>query len=77
MYSWELKKFIEDHDYYLGGIDLEKVISLEENPQLTKITFYKESNLYRLQDKYGNGFLFTAMNYDEALEKGLVRKLKK
>ena len=42
MYSWELEKFIKERNYLVGGDDLVKILSLEENPQLTNITFSSE-----------------------------------
>lgn len=77
MYSWELEKFIKERNYLVGGDDLVKILSLEENPQLTNITFSSEKNLYTICDKDGNSFQFIAMPYEEAEEKGLVRKLQK
>lgn len=76
MYSWELENFIKNRDYLIGGDDLIKILSLEENPQLMRITFSPERNLYTIHDKEGNRFHFIAMGYEEAEEKGLVRKLK-
>lgn len=77
MYSWEIEEYIKKRNYLIGGDDLLKVISLEENPQLTRIRFYKEDNSYEMRDREGHCFQFTAMNIKEAEEKGLVRKLQK
>lgn len=74
MYPWELKKFIEERDYYLGGDDLLKAISVQENPQLKKVQFFAADNKYFMQDKEGNYYVFGAMPYEEAKGKGLVKK---
>ena len=37
MYSWEIYKFLEEKEYYIGGDDLIKVTSVKENPQLNHI----------------------------------------
>lgn len=76
MYSWELEKFIKERNYLIGGDDLIKILSLEENPQITNITFSPERNLYTICDKDGISLEFNVMPYEEAEEKGLVRKLK-
>lgn len=75
MYSWELEKFIKERNYLIGGDDLIKILSLEENPQLTRITFSPERNLYTICDKDGTSLEFNVMPYEEAEEKGLVRTL--
>lgn len=77
MYSWEIEEYIKTRNYSLGGDDLLKVISLEENPQLTRIHFFPENNSYEMWDSEGHCFQFVAMNIEKAEEKGLVRKLQK
>lgn len=73
MYSWEIKKFIEERDYYIGGDDLLKVISPKENPQLTRIKYTPYTGEYYLKDNENNEFTFTAMPYEEACAKKLVK----
>ena len=39
MYPEELKGFIKKHNYKLGGEELIRVISIQENPQLNHIEY--------------------------------------
>lgn len=73
MYSWEIYKFLEERNYYIGGDDLLKVTSIKENPQLNHIKFNPFDWTYDMWDKEGNYFHFQAMPYVEAQEKGLVK----
>ena len=51
MYPWEIKKFIEERNYYIGGDDLLKVISPVENPQLKGIEYKPFENRYYMWEK--------------------------
>lgn len=75
MYPWEIKKFIEERNYYIGGDDLLKVISPVENPQLVRIKYKPFENKYYMLDGEGNDYSFTPMPYEEAKAKGLVKKI--
>ena len=74
MYPYEITEFLKQRNYYIGGDDLLKVTSTEENPQLDHIKFNQGTNEYEMWDKEGNYYIFEAMPYKEALEKGLVRQ---
>lgn len=74
MYSWEIQEFLKERNYYIGGDDLLKLISVEENPQLNHIVYSPYNNTYDMWDKDGNYFHFTPMPYEEAIEKQLVRR---
>lgn len=74
MYPYEITEFLKQRNYYIGGDDLLKVTSTEENPQLDHIRFNQGTNEYEMWDKEGNYYIFEAMPYKEALEKGLVKK---
>ena len=65
MYPEELKKFIENHNNRLGGQDLLKVISPDENPQLNHIEFNPWENKYKMWDMYGNYYEFEVIPYQE------------
>lgn len=65
MYPNELKRFIEDRNYLLGGYELLKAISIEENPQLSHIEYNPYENAYRMWDCYGNYYEFGAVPYKE------------
>lgn len=74
MYPYEITEFLKQRNYYIGGDDLLKVTSTEENPQLDHIRFNQGTNEYEMWDREGNYYIFEAMPYKEALEKGLVRQ---
>lgn len=73
MYSHELQEFISIRNFRLGGDDLLKAISIEENPQLNHISYNPYDNHYTMWDNEGNNFNFEAMPYEESIEKGLVK----
>lgn len=74
MYPWELKDFIEQRNGTLGGDDLLKVTSPEENPQLNHILYNSFENKFKMWDKEGNYYEITPIPYEQAKEKGLVKK---
>lgn len=74
MYPWELAEFLKERGYYIGGDDLMKATSLSENPQLDHIIYEPFTNKYKMWDKEGHYYEFTAMPYEEAKQKGLVKK---
>ncbi len=74
MYPYEITEFLKQRNYYVGGDDLAKVTSTTENPQLDHIRFNQGTNEYEMWDKEGNYYIFEAMPYKEALEKGLVKQ---
>ena len=89
MYNWEIEKFLKERNYYIGGDDLLKVISILENPQLTYIKRCMgegegetEKCIYYMKAKGDFNpneeieFKFCAMPYEEAKVKGLVKKNK-
>lgn len=90
MYNWEIEKFLRERNYYIGGDDLLKVISILENPQLTYIKRYigewqgeKDKCIYYMKAKGDFNteeqieFKFYAMPYEEAKYKGLVKVKRK
>lgn len=74
MYPYEITEFLKQRNYYVGGDDLLRVTSTKENPQLDHIKFNQGTNEYEMWDKEGNYYIFEAMPYKEALEKGLVKQ---
>lgn len=72
MYSWEVEEFLRKRNHYIGGDDLMKVTSILNNPQLDHIKFNSGTSEYEMWDREGNYYVFRAMPYKEALEKGLV-----
>lgn len=65
MYPWELEEFIKKRNYVIGGEDLLKVISTNENPQLIQVTLYPGNNRYELKDEFMNHYTFTVLPYEE------------
>lgn len=65
MYPEELKRFVEERNFKLGGEDLLRAISEKENPQLNHINYNVGENKYRMWDRYGNYYEFEAIPYDE------------
>lgn len=48
MFSWEIKKLLEERGYYIGDEELLKLISIEENPQLNHIIYNAFTNKYQM-----------------------------
>ena len=65
MYPEELKRFIEERNHRLGGEDLMKASSPQENPQLDHIMYNPFENKYQMWDCYGNYYEFEPIPYVE------------
>lgn len=74
MYPYEILAYLKQRNYYVGGDDLLKLISTNENPQINHIKFNSGSGKYDMWDTEGNHYEFTAMPYNEAVQKGLVQQ---
>lgn len=74
MYPYEVAEYLKQRNWYIGGDDLIRIISIKENPQLRTIKFNSFSNEYEMWDVEGNYYKFKAMPYKEALQKGLVKQ---
>lgn len=74
MYSHEIQQLINLRNGILGGDELLIAISPQENPQLDHITYDSGNMEYKMWDNQGQYFNFKAMNYQEAKQKGLVKK---
>ena len=77
MFSWEIEKFLKDRNYYIGGDDLTFITDIRQHPQLDHIKFNPYDSSYDMWDKDGNYFHFTAMPYEVAKEKGLVKEIER
>lgn len=82
MYTWELEEFIRSRNYYLGGDDLIKAISMEESPQIIRVKHAtidgQEKYIIATEDCFSNGenkIEFCSMPYPEAEAKGLVKRM--
>lgn len=65
MYPEELQKFIKEKNCRLGGDDLIKASSVQENPQLNHIMYDAFENKYKMWDIYGNYYEFEPIPYEE------------
>lgn len=74
MYPEELKRFIQSKNNYLGGNDLIKATSIQENPQLNHIHYNPFNNQYQMWDCYGNYYEINVIPYEEC-QKTLVKSL--
>ena len=69
MFSWEIKNFLKQRNYHLGGNDLLYILDVKQHPQINHIKFNPYDNSYEMWDKEGNYFHFTAIPYKEAIKK--------
>lgn len=69
MFSWEIKNFLEQRNYHLGGNDLLFILDVKQHPQINHIKFNPYDNSYEMWDKEGNYFHFTAIPYKEVIKK--------
>lgn len=65
MYPEEISEFIRSHNSQLKGKDIEAVIDIRKNPQLTRVKFDNAKSIYEMWDKYGNYYTFKAKPIDE------------
>lgn len=65
MYPEEISEFIRSHNNQLKGRDIEAVIDIRKNPQLTRVKFDNVHSTYEMWDKYGNYYTFKAKQIDE------------
>ena len=77
MYSWEIRDYLRKRNYRLGGDEIAKVTSYQENPQLVQISYFPSVNTYYMKDDQQEEFYFEPMSYDEAVAKGFVKSKRK
>ena len=65
MYPNEIEAFIKSHNYQLKGKDIEQVIDIQKNPQLTRVKFDNSKSIYEMWDSFGNYFTFKAKERDD------------
>lgn len=75
MYFWEINNLLKNKGYRIGGDDLLKIISVEENPQINHIIYNPFDNSYDIWDIQGNHFHFSVIPFEETREK--TKSLKK
>jgi len=65
MYPEEIREFIKKHNNQLKGRDIEAVIDIRKNPQLTRVKFDNAHSTYEMWDSFGNYFTFKAKERDD------------
>lgn len=53
MYSWEIKKFIEERNYELTPEEINWVININNSPQISEIRFHPYTNTYEIFTRDG------------------------
>lgn len=48
MYSWEIKKILQENNYCIGGKLLLSLIDIKQNPQINHIKFNPYNNMYEM-----------------------------
>lgn len=46
MYSSEMEQFIRDRNYQLNSMELEKIVNIVENPQISSVRYFCDGNRY-------------------------------
>ena len=65
MYPEEIREFIKRHNNQLKGKEIEAVIDIQKNPQLTRVKFDNSKSMYEMWDSFGNYFTFKAKERDD------------
>lgn len=73
MYSWEIRKILNENNYQVGGDDLIEIINIDKNPQLRYIKYSPYDNSYYMKDDTGEEFIFHPEPYEVAEERGLIK----
>ncbi|MFV0274744.1 MAG: hypothetical protein ACK5HL_00655 [Bacilli bacterium] len=78
MYPEEIYNYLKGRNFRIGGDEVTEVTSLYKNPQLIYIGLrvYNNKCYYKMKDKFDNEYDFEVMPFNEAIEKGLVKKIK-
>ena len=58
MFSWEIKNFLKQRNYYIGGDDLAFITDIKQHPQIDHIKFNPYDNSYEMWDKERKLFSF-------------------
>ena len=61
MFSWEIAEFINSRNGKLNREEINKVIDINNNPQLNHITYNVWDSSYDIWDKEGNWFHFNVV----------------
>lgn len=48
IYSWEIKKFVEERNYELTPEETNYVINVNNSPQISEIRYHPHTNMYEL-----------------------------
>ena len=74
MYSKEIDDFIKSRNYRLHGTDILKVISCEDNPQISEVKYDDGTKTYFVSTYDNYQFYFEALPFNNVQNKTLVKK---
>ena len=77
MYPEEIRRFLEERNYLIGGDDLINIINIENSPQINSIKYNTFDNSYEIWDCYGNYYKFLVIPYEDSKYKKLIKGRKK
>lgn len=75
MYSKEIEDFIKSRNYRLHGADILKVISWENNPQISEVKYDDGAKTYFVATNDNYQFYFEALPFNNEQNKTLTRKI--
>lgn len=59
MYSSEMEQFVRDRNYQLNSKELEKIVNIVENPQISSVRYLCDGNRYVVITEDGYTFDFS------------------
>lgn len=75
MYSKEIEDFIKSKNYRLHSADILKVISWENNPQISEVKYDDGAKTYFVSTNDNYQFYFEALPFNNEQNKTLTRKI--
>lgn len=73
MYPDEIRRFLEERNYLIGGDDLINILNIENSPQINSIKYDSFNNAYEMWDCYGNYYRFLVIPYEKVKTKKLTK----
>lgn len=74
MYSWEIRKFLEDRNYNISEQDLLFILNIKNHPQINHIKFNDYDNSYDMWSSDGEYFHFKVKSRRDAKDKKIKRR---
>ena len=59
MYSYEIEKYLQEHNYQLNSEECMKIMNPNENPQIQEIKCFSADSRYMITTSDGYHFSFT------------------